>query len=76
MGEVFLMNGNEFFISLLWLISIDIIIGFLIFMLYKYVDLKYFSNLEIEQLKTENKYLKEENQKIKGTSTNFWSDKE
>jgi len=70
------MNGNEFFISLLWLISIDIIIGFLIFMLYKYVDLKYFSNLEIEQLKTENKYLKEENQKIKGTSTNFWSDKE
>lgn len=69
------MNGNEFFISLLWLISIDIIIGFLIFMLYKYVDLKYFSNLEIEQLKTENKYLKEENQKIKGTSTNFWSDK-
>lgn len=70
------MNGNEFFISLLWLISIDIIIGFLIFMLYKYVDLKYFSNFEIEQLKTENKYLKEENQKIKGTSTNFWSDKE
>ena len=70
------MNGNEVFISLLWLISIDIIIGFLIFMLYKYVDLKYFSNLEIEQLKTENKYLKEENQKIKGTSTNFWSDKE
>ena len=70
------MNGNEFFISLLWLISIDIIIGFLIFMLYKYVDLKYFSNLEIEQLKTENEYLKEENQKIEGTSTNFWSDKE
>lgn len=69
------MNGNEFFISLLWLISIDIIVGFIIFVIYKYVDLKYFSNLEIEQLKTENEYLKEENQKIKGTSTGFWSDK-
>lgn len=36
--------------------------------------MKYFSNLEIEQLKVENNYLKEENKKIKGTSTNFWSE--
>ena len=68
------MNGLEFLISLLWIISIDIIIGFILFMIYKYVDLKYFSNLEIEQLKVENKYLKEENNKLSGTSTNFWSD--
>lgn len=68
------MTGLSFLISLLWLISIDIIIGFIIFIIYKYVDLKYFSSLEIEQLKTENEYLKEENKKIKGTSTNFWSD--
>lgn len=68
------MNGLSFMLGLLSLISIDVIIGFLIFMLYKYVDLKYFSNLEIEQLKIENKYLKEENQKLSGASTNFWSD--
>lgn len=68
------MNLLNFLISLLWLISIDSIIAFILFMIYKYVDLKYFSNLEIEQLKTENKYLKEENKKINGTSTNFWSD--
>ena len=74
MGEIFLMNALSFLISLLWLISIDSIIAFILFMIYKYVDLKYFSNLEIEQLKTENKYLKEENKKINGTSTNFWGD--
>lgn len=68
------MNGLEFLINLLWIISIDLIVGFIVFMIYKYVDLKYFSNFEINMLKEENKYLKEENQKIKGTST-FWSDK-
>lgn len=68
------MNRLEFFINFLWLISVDIITGFILFIIYKYVDLKYFSSFEIEQLKEENKYLKEENQKIKGTST-FWSDK-
>lgn len=70
------MNGLSFTIGLLSIISLDVILGFLIFMLYKYVDMKYFSNLEIEQLKSENKYLKEENNKLYGTSTNFWSDKE
>lgn len=43
----------------------------LVFMLYRYIDMKYFSDLEINQLKEENKYLREENQKIKG-STDFW----
>lgn len=69
------MNGLEFIVDLLFIISLDVILGFIIFVIYKYVDLKYFSNLEIEQLKIENEYLKEENQKIKGTSTDFWSDK-
>lgn len=68
------MNGSEFLINLLWITSIDVIVGFIVFMIYKYVDLKYFSNFEINMLKEENKYLKEENQRLKGTSTNFWSD--
>lgn len=70
------MNGLEFFVNILWIISIDSILVFILFIIYKYLDLKYFSNFEIEQLKIENKYLKEENQKFKGTSTNFWSDNE
>lgn len=68
------MNGLEFLINLLWITSIDVIVGFIVFMIYKYVDLKYFSNFEINMLKEENKYLKEENQRLKGTSTNFWSE--
>lgn len=68
------MNGYSFFINLLWIISVDTILAFILFMIYRYVDSKYFSNLEIEQLKEENKYLREENKKINGTSTNFWGD--
>ena len=74
MGEIFLMTGYSFIINLLWIISVDTILAFILFMVYRYVDSKYFSNLEIEQLKEENKYLREENKKINGTSTNFWSD--
>ena len=68
------MNGLGFLLGLLCLVSIDVILGFILFIVYKYIDMKYFSKLEIEQLIIENKYLKEENQKFKGTSTNFWSD--
>lgn len=60
MGEIFLMNCLSFFFGLLCLISIDVVIGFILFIIYKYLDLKYFSNLE------------EGNKKINGTSTNFW----
>lgn len=67
------MNGYSFLINLLWIVSVDTILAFILFMVYRYVDSKYFSNLEIEQLKEENKYLKEENKKING-STSFWSD--
>ena len=70
------MNGLEFLINLLWITSTDVIVGFIVFMIYKYVDLKHFSNFEINMLKEENKYLKEENQRLKGTSTNFWSDEQ
>lgn len=57
------MNGLEFIINLLWIISIDLILIFILFTIYRYIDYKYFSKLEIEQLKAENKYLKEENKK-------------
>lgn len=65
------MNSLSFFFGLLCLISID----FVIYNLYKYFNLKYFSRLEINQLKEENKYLKEENKKLGGASTNFWGDR-
>ena len=68
------MNGFSFIINLLWIISVDIFVGFILFMVYKYVDGKYFSSLEIEQLKEENKYLREENRKLNGVSSNFWSE--
>ena len=66
------MNSLSFILGLLSLVSIDIMLGFLIFILYKYVDLKYFSNLEIEQLKEENKYLREENKKVNGSNSFMW----
>lgn len=62
------MNSLTFIFCLLCLISVD----FVIYNLYKYFNLKYFSRLEINQLKEENKYLKEQNQKLSG-STSFWS---
>ena len=55
------MNSLSFFFGLLCLISID----FVIYNLYKYFNLKYFSRLEINQLK-------DENQKLSGSSS-FWS---
>ena len=66
------MSFLEFLIKLLGLISFDILIGFLIYIFYKYIDLKYFSTFEITTLKEENAYLKNENKKMNGTSTNFW----
>lgn len=66
------MNSLSFIFGLFCLISIDIILGVVLFIFYKYFDLKYFSNLEIQELKEENKYLKEENKKLNGTSSNFW----
>ena len=66
------MNSLEFLFNLLELISKDIIVGFIVYIIYKYLDLKYFSSSEIELLRQENEYLKSENKKIGGTSTNFW----
>lgn len=68
------MNGLSFIFGMLCLVSFDLILGFIVYTLYKYVDLKYFSSLEIIKLNEENRYLKEENRKINGTSTNFWGD--
>jgi len=66
------MNFLGFIIWLLLIISIDCIFGFGLFLLWKYLDLIYFSESTIEQLKAENKYLKEENKKVNGTSADFY----
>lgn len=61
MGEIFLMH---FILYILTLISCDVAVGFVIFIFYKYFDLKYFSTTEIELLKEENEYLKKEIKKV------------
>lgn len=61
-----------FLFYLLLLISIDVFLGFSLFLLWRYLDLKYFSTSEIEQLREENSYLKKENKKVNGTSSEFW----
>ena len=66
------MNILEFIYKILFLISNDILIGFIRYVAYNYFDKKYMSNLEINILKDENNYLKEENKKLNGTSTDFW----
>ena len=66
------MKSLSFVFGILCLVSIDLILGLIAFTFYRYFDLKYFSGLEINILKEENKYLKEENKKVSGTSTNFW----
>ena len=68
------MNGLSFIVYLFAVISFDCIFGFMVFLLWKYLDLKYFSTSEIEQLKAENNYLKEENKKVNGTSADFWKE--
>lgn len=68
------MNSLSFLFGLLCLISIDVILGLIAFTFYRYFDLKYFSKLEINILKEENKYLKEENKKASGSSANFWGE--
>lgn len=68
------MNSLAFIISLLFIISIDFIFGFALYLLWRYLDTKYFSEFEIEKLKAENEYLKKENKKIGGTSADFWKE--
>ena len=69
------MNFLEFLISLGWLVSVDCFIGFVLYVLYNYFDKRYNSSLEINILKEENEFLKKENQKINGTSSDFWDKK-
>ena len=69
------MDFSSFIFYLLCLFSIDTILGFLVYLLWKYLDLKYFSTSEISILKNEIEYLRQENKKINGTSADFWSDK-
>ncbi len=65
------MNVKEFIIEFLKIASFDGIMGFILYVGYRYFDRKYNSDLRITMLEEENKYLKEQNQKING-STNFW----
>ena len=65
------MNFLEFLINLGWLVSIDCFIGFVLYVFYNYFDKKYNSSLEITILKQENEFLKQENQKLNGTSSDF-----
>ena len=59
---------------MLRLISIDVIVGFIVYVFYTYFDKKYMSQLEINILQEENKYLKKENKKVNGTSADFWKE--
>lgn len=68
------MNILEFIYKILSLISIDVIVSFIVYVFYTYFDKKYMSQLEISVLQEENKYLKEENKKVKGTSADFWKE--
>lgn len=68
------MNSLEFIYKILSLISIDVIVGFIVYVFYIYFDKKYMSQLEINILQEENKYLKEENKKCNGTSADFWKE--
>lgn len=68
------MNYLQFIISLLTLVSIDVFVGIIVFEFYHYFNDKYKSQLEVVTLREENKYLKEQNKKVDGTST-FWEDK-
>ena len=68
------MNILEFIYKILSLISIDVIVGFIIYVFYTYFDKKYMSQLEISLLQEENNYLKKENKKCNGTSADFWKE--
>lgn len=68
------MNSLEFIYKILSLISIDVIVGFIIYVFYTYFDKKYMSQLEISLLQEENNYLKKENKKVNGTSADFWKE--
>lgn len=68
------MNSLEFIYKILSLISIDVIVGFIVYVFYTYFDKKYMSQLEISLLLEENNYLKKENKKVKGTSADFWKE--
>lgn len=72
MKGCFDMNFLEFIIEFLKIISFDCFMGFVLYVGYKYFDRKYNSDLQITMLEEENKYLKNENKKINGTSTDFW----
>ena len=68
------MNSLEFIYKILSLISIDVIVGFIVYVFYTYFDKKYMSQLEINSLQEENNYLKKENKKCNGTSADFWKE--
>ena len=70
------MTWKEFIIEFLRLVSFDFGFGFILYLIQKYIDLKYFSTFDVETLRRENEYLKKENRKVEGTSTEFWNEED
>lgn len=63
----------HFILGFLTISSIDSIFGFALYLLWKYLDLKYFSTTEIELLKEENEYLKMEIKKVASKDTTLYT---
>ena len=63
------MTFIGFLFGILCLISIDTICGTLIYILWKYLDSKYYSKLELTLLQNENEFLKQENKRIQSIYT-------
>lgn len=74
MGACILINGLTFIAILLTLLVHSSICGFALYLAWRYLDTKYFSTAEIELLKQENEYLKQENKKVNGSSSDFWKE--
>lgn len=70
------MTWKEFIIEFLRLVSFDFGSGFILYLVWKYIDLKYFSTFDVETLRRENAYLKQENKKVEGTSAEFWNEED
>lgn len=68
------MTWKQFIIEFLGLASVDVFIAVILYLLWKYLDLKYFSTFDIETLRRENEYLKQQNRNLDSSTTEFWGE--